>query len=197
MKIIRSKDAKTTLWSGGTTTELAISPEGAVYADRDFDWRLSSAEVNDEKSTFTALPDYYRYITVRKGSLRMRHDGGVWYEIGEGDIAGFDGGSLTESEGKVTDFNLMLRKGRVDGDLSADILEDGESVDLEPAKAGCVTALFLSRGKALRIEDGGRQIAELAEGDLLIFEEDDTAAGLTGLADGAACIIRADIRRKK
>ena len=30
-------------WSGGTTTQVAIAPEGAVYADRDFLWRISSA----------------------------------------------------------------------------------------------------------------------------------------------------------
>ena len=35
-------DYVTTQWSGGATTQLAIAPKGAVYADRDFLWRLSS-----------------------------------------------------------------------------------------------------------------------------------------------------------
>ena len=41
-------------WSGGTNTQVAIAPEGAVYADRDFLWRLSSARVELEHS---AVPD--------------------------------------------------------------------------------------------------------------------------------------------
>ena len=46
----------TTLWSGGTTTQMAIAPEGAVYADRDFLWRFSSAKVELEHSgTFVRL----------------------------------------------------------------------------------------------------------------------------------------------
>lgn len=35
-------------WSGGTTTQLAIFPPGASYADRDFLWRVSSAAVEDD-----------------------------------------------------------------------------------------------------------------------------------------------------
>ena len=44
-ELITQEQYVTTLWSGGTTTQLAIAPEGAVYADRDFLWRLSSAKV--------------------------------------------------------------------------------------------------------------------------------------------------------
>lgn len=35
-KLLTQADQVTTTWSGGTTTQLAIAPEGAVYADRDF-----------------------------------------------------------------------------------------------------------------------------------------------------------------
>ena len=35
-------DYITTKWSGGLTTQLGIAPASAVYADRDFLWRLSS-----------------------------------------------------------------------------------------------------------------------------------------------------------
>ena len=47
-KLLTKEDYVTTTWSGGTTTQLAIAPEGAVYADRDFLWRLSSAGVELE-----------------------------------------------------------------------------------------------------------------------------------------------------
>ena len=47
-KLLTKEDYVTTTWSGGTTTQLAIAPEGAVYADREFLWRLSSAGVELE-----------------------------------------------------------------------------------------------------------------------------------------------------
>ena len=53
-------DFVTSTWSGGTTTQLAIAPEGAVYAERSFLWRVSSATVELETSDFTPLPDYNR-----------------------------------------------------------------------------------------------------------------------------------------
>lgn len=194
MKIIRNNDVETKVWSGGTTTELAIWPSDAVYANRDFTWRLSSAEVNDEKSTFTALPNYERFITIRKGTLRLRHDDGAWYEISEGDVAEFDGGSTTESEGKVTDFNLMLRKGKAEGTLDVEFIEAGETLDLDPSEEGRVTAIFLSRGKTLFVDAGQEGPVELGEGDLLVLEKGETANTLTAYAEGESCIIRADIK---
>ncbi len=194
MIIIRNEDVLTTEWSGGTTSQLAISPDGAVYADRDFDWRLSSAEVNDEKSTFTPLPDYNRFLTIRKGALRLKHDDGDWYTLEEGDVAEFDGGSLTESEGKVTDYNLMVRKGKIEGSLDTEFLEDGETLAMAPVKASETTAIYLSRGRSLGVRCNKKEVAELYEGDLLIFEEGDTAEALCVDAAGEVYIIRADIR---
>ena len=60
-------DYITTKWSGGLTTQLGIAPASAVYADRDFLWRLSSATVEDAESDFTALPDYERLISTLEG----------------------------------------------------------------------------------------------------------------------------------
>ena len=61
-------DYITTKWSGGLTTQLGIAPASAVYADRDFLWRLSSATVEDAESDFTALPDYERLISTLEGT---------------------------------------------------------------------------------------------------------------------------------
>ena len=72
-KLLTQADQVTTTWSGGTTTQLAIAPEGAVYADRDFLWRLSSAKVELEHSDFTPLPDYNRLISVLHGEPGALH----------------------------------------------------------------------------------------------------------------------------
>ena len=124
----------------------------------------------------------------------MRHDGGDWYSIGEGDVAEFEGASLTESEGKVTDFNLMVRKGRVKGSLDTEFLEDGETVFMEAVKKSEVTAIYLSRGGSISVFGDGKKAADLNEGDLLIFEEDDRALEVFATATGEAYIIRADMR---
>ena len=69
-------DYITTKWSGGLTTQLGIAPASAVYADRDFLWRLSSATVEDAESDFTALPDYERLISTLEGAIELNHNGG-------------------------------------------------------------------------------------------------------------------------
>ena len=104
-------------WSGGTTTQLAIFPPGASYADRDFLWRVSSAAVEDERSTFTALPDYDRWLLLLEGSLLLAHDGGGLLRLEPFQAHAFDGGAATVSTGRCRDFNLMLRKGRCRGTL--------------------------------------------------------------------------------
>ena len=45
MKIthLKPEDYVVSTWSGGTTTQLGIAPQGAVYAHRDFLWRPGTA----------------------------------------------------------------------------------------------------------------------------------------------------------
>lgn len=69
-------DYQISQWSGGTTTQIAIAPQGALYADRDFLWRLSSATVDLDESDFTPLPDYHRLIAPLRGEMELTHDGG-------------------------------------------------------------------------------------------------------------------------
>ena len=51
--VLRKEFQTVGAWTGGTTTQLAIWPEEADYASRRFDWRVSSARVEQEKSDFT------------------------------------------------------------------------------------------------------------------------------------------------
>ena len=54
-QILTAKDFETSRWAGGITTQLAIGPAGAQYPNRDFLWRISSAQVELEHSVFTNL----------------------------------------------------------------------------------------------------------------------------------------------
>ena len=117
-KLLTRKDYVTTNWSGGTTTQLAIAPEGAVYADRDFLWRLSSATVELEHSDFTPLPDYHRFLAILNGEIRLKIDSGDPFPLVPGHVVEFDGGVPVESWEKCVDFNLMVRKGKAQGAVS-------------------------------------------------------------------------------
>lgn len=110
-RIITPEEFVTGVWSGGTTTQLAIYPPGASYADRNFIFRLSSATVDTEQSEFTHLPDYDRWLMIFEGSARLVHSSEREVTINPYEYDAFDGGISTVSFGRVTDYNLMLRKG--------------------------------------------------------------------------------------
>ena len=112
-------------WAGGVTTQIAIAPPCAAYADRDFLWRVSSASVETETSDFTPLPDYWRWITPLTGSMTLFHDGGDGVRLAPYEVHRFDGGAATRSQGRCTDFNLMLRKGEAQGQMYARRLSAG------------------------------------------------------------------------
>ena len=122
MQHLTPKDYITTKWSGGLTTQLGIAPEGAVYADRDFLWRLSSATVEDAESDFTALPDYERLISTLEGTIELSHNGGEKLTLNPYEVHRFDGGDSTHSWGCCRDFNLMLRKGKCEGKMRGEHL---------------------------------------------------------------------------
>ena len=98
-------------WSGGQTKELAIYPRGQKYIDRDFIWRLSSATIETEESDFTRLPDYDRVLMVLDGEVVLEYNGERVAKCGTLEQDSFDGAWRTKSYGRITDFNLMVRKG--------------------------------------------------------------------------------------
>ncbi len=161
-------------WSGGTTTQIAIAPAGAVYAERDFLWRASSATVELETSDFTSLPDYERFLSTLRGTIRLTH-GEETLELNPGSVHRFDGGAPTRSEGACTDFNLMLRKGRCAGQMVCLRLSEGGVSRLSHAlKATAAKRVFLvycaegdgelsAEGTGVRFAAGEAALAENVE----------------------------------
>lgn len=111
IKLLKKEDYKTSSWSGGTITEFLIFPPEALYSARNFKWRLSSAIVNTEVSTFTSLPDISRILIVLEGKLLLDHEGHHKTSLKAFQQDSFSGGWITKSYGKATDFNLMLSEG--------------------------------------------------------------------------------------
>ena len=107
---LTEKDYKVGLWSGGSTTELFIWPEGADYAKREFTLRVSSARVDLEESDFTPLQGVTRYITPLSGGFTLTHPGTAPMVMGPlAEPYRFSGEIATHCVGKATDFNLMLK----------------------------------------------------------------------------------------
>ena len=187
MKQLKSTDYAVSCWSGGKTTELTIAPEGAKYADRDFLFRISSATVEQEESVFTPLPDYMRWIAPLSGKMVLRHNGGEAIELRPFAVHCFDGADKTESRGKCTDFNLMLRKGKCTGTLAALSLRRGGALPL--GFTGTHALVYTVRGR-LRVLCGYREIQAEA-GEALLWEGSDGA--MTLIASEDAVLMTAEI----
>lgn len=126
MKLIRGEELHIARWSGGTTTQLGIFPADGDYSKREFKWRISSAVVEDEYSSFTSLPGVSRILMVLEGELALIHEGHHSCELKQYDQDSFMGDWSTRSEGKVKDFNLMI-KGDGKGSLEALTLDSNSS----------------------------------------------------------------------
>jgi environmental stress-induced protein Ves len=75
VEILRKNEFEVSTWSGGSTTQLYIFPRDALYSEREFKWRLSSAKVEVEESVFTPLPGFSRIIMVIEGEIHLEHQG--------------------------------------------------------------------------------------------------------------------------
>ena len=159
---LTSADYVVSHWSGGKTIQVAIAPKGAVYADRDFLWRVSSATADLDESDYTPLPDYERWLSVFDRPIRLRHDGGEVITLNPYGLHRFDGGADTHSWGRCVDFNLMLRKGKAEGSIQAVLLSGEQTLDAQNADtmllycaegSGTAGEIALKAGEAVLAQD--------------------------------------------
>jgi len=171
IKVITKEQQKTSTWSGGTTTQLAIYPEDADYGMRNFTWRLSSATVDAEESVFTSLPGINRIIMILEGEIVLEHQGHYKKVLGKFDQDSFSGGWTTKSIGQATDYNLMMKEG-CQGKLKAVILKKDEvrSLGFENKEgfANSVQAIYSVKG-SINIEFPGKESFQLQQGDIAII----------------------------
>lgn len=105
-------DNRTTInWASGTSTELFIHPSDGNFATRNFLFRISTATVEAEESTFTFFEGITRHLMILKGELDLIHEGRYTKHLKPYDQDIFSGEWPTTAKGKVTDFNLMLKDG--------------------------------------------------------------------------------------
>ena len=131
-KIITKGDFKTTKWAGGETTQLAIYPEDANLADRDFLWRISSATFTGTESTFSDFSGYQRYLLPIEGELSVSHKGLYSRELKKYEVEYFDGGWETSSKNSLDcrDYNFIVKSGY---QAKLQILGEGDRYNLKPS----------------------------------------------------------------
>src|SRR4051812_46300605 len=111
VQLFTAEHRTTVNWAGGTSTELFIYPADGSFADRKFLFRISTATVEVEESTFTFFEGIIRHLMILKGQLELTHEGRYTKHLEHYDQDTFSGEWATFSKGKVTDFNLMLKEG--------------------------------------------------------------------------------------
>jgi environmental stress-induced protein Ves len=158
-------------WSGGTTTQLLICPKNAIYSERNFIWRLSSAKVEVDESLFTHLPGISRIIMILKGELRLEHKGHHSTVLKKFDQDSFKGEWNTKSYGKVTDFNLMMSqncRGKLETILLKNEVPHEELLHtLDNGTHTKVTSVFYCVNGTADISIDSEKEFKLEEGDLL------------------------------
>lgn len=160
MKHLSQKDYRISDWSGGKTIQIAIGPADAVYADRDFLWRVSSATVDLPESDYSSLPDYMRFITPLRGEMRLSHNGAAAFDLETYEIHYFDGADATHSWGCCTDFNLMLRKGVCDGSMIS-FASAERPVTVVPEEHVETMVVYCTKGSVtVSCENGSVELAE-------------------------------------
>ena len=117
-------------WSGGTTTELFIYPDGATYAEKNFDFRISTADVIAATSTFSAFPGYHRRFMVLRGEIEITHKDQYTKKLNELEQDAFSGDWETSAVGRCMDFNLICSP-KAKGKIKAHSLDKGARLELK------------------------------------------------------------------
>jgi uncharacterized protein len=171
MKLLltRKQEHITASWAGGTTTQLAIYPPAATLQERNFLFRISTAQVESETSTFTRLQGFTRQIMVLEGTLELDHKGHHSIRLEPFGTDSFEGEWETTSRGRVTDFNLMTMRD-MPGKLSHEILTAGTLSSIQLGTSWNVAGLYILKGSPeIQFEEKERRPEE---GDfLLMFSE--------------------------
>lgn len=165
----------TSKWSGGETSQFAIFPETSKYIDRDFIWRLSSAAVELDESTFTKLPDYDRVLMVLEGEAVLAHGTTRTVKLSAGQQDSFGGEEGTKCFGKIKDYNLMFKKGcsgrleQIEVQSAAQSVAKGERGEHTHASYGfyCLSGYTVVSvgGQAHMVSDGTQLVLDMDEGE--------------------------------
>ena len=165
-KIISKNNLKTTTWQGGTTTELYIFPEESKYQERNFDFRISTAQVLLEESGFTSLPNIDRELMILDGSIDITHEHQYSKRLNKFDTDSFKGDWKTSSKGFCTDFNIMSNANYV---CKIEVLSSDSNQKIIQNNSNDFLIFYIYKGSAtIEIRN---EIIQLEKGDVFILKK--------------------------
>lgn len=163
IRCIRKDDTVLNQWSGGTTRELFIFPQESSYEARDFQFRLSIATVETDRSNFTSLEGVNRTTLILEGEIILHHEGHYVKRLRALESDSYNGEWESWSEGQCSDFNLMMR-GKITGSAVPITINKGERFVQEPSDFWM--AYYLFKGAVT-----SENVPVFEQEDLLILEE--------------------------
>lgn len=166
---------KTINWAHGTSTELFVYPLDGDFVTRDFTFRISTATVEADETTFSSFPAITRILMILEGKLTLIHEGRYTKQLNTFDQDTFMGDWNTKSQGRVRDFNLMCKNG-AKGKVEHQHLS--ESKQLSVAPEGNYQFFFVADGE-FSIEH-----TTLKKGDTLVVENASAEILVQCLNDG-------------
>lgn len=174
-RIYKKEQYNTSRWSGGSTVETAIFPQKSKYLERDFIWRLSSATVEAEESSFTKLPDYDRVLMVLDGSVILAYGDERSAALEQWQKDNFSGAVKTKCFGKMTDYNLMFKKGCKGSlqliDANKDAIEIKKSIRGELPEASY--GFYCAEGYVIISVDGETSLVKQGQQMVIDFDVDE------------------------
>ena len=167
---LRARDYRNVPWRNGRgmTTELALWPDGASFERADFDWRISTARI-EESGPFSEFSGFDRILVVTEGAGVLLDHGAhaPRARLRRLEPYRFGGDWPTRCElvrGAVLDFNVLARRGKVNAETMA--VQIGSRKLREPV--GANQAFLHVQGGALTARVSGEETPfELSAGDSL------------------------------
>lgn len=175
-----SQDFKRTLWKNGLghTEQIAISPPEAELARGDFDWRVSSARV-EQASHFSPFPEYDRVLVMLDGhGARLTHHprsdtGQAWVDLQPLEPYAFSGAVATYCDptgGPFRDLGVLAKQDKVSAQVQ---VLTGARTQSPLQTSAPVCLIFAVRG-TIGVED-----RSVLEGDAILI----SASGLSEAID--------------
>ena len=167
ISILTAQHFQTTQWSGGSTTQLYISPPNATYAARNFELRISTAKVEATESTFTALPGIDRKLMILEGAITITHEGQYSKHLKPFEVDEFSGDWKTTAVGTCTDFNVMTN-GKQPSSLYHLAMTARDNYNLKP-KTSCKNLFLYATSGTIELQFLDKNYI-LETGKLMIIE---------------------------
>jgi environmental stress-induced protein Ves len=194
MRILRAGDRVAVPWKngGGTTSEIAVYPEGASFDD--FGWRISIARI-DRGGPFSIFPGIDRKLAMLEGRVTLTIEGQGEISLSPNSPpAIFPGGVPTSAElieSPASDLNVMTRHG-----VFTALVERRHLRECDLTSSSDAAARFCFFFSSVTARYGGMDHV-LRGGDILHFDSGESGAlTLRAGADAIWVEIRAENPRK-